>query len=61
MPRNTSVSLGAQFASFIDIQVSEGRYGSASSVVRAGLDRQAKKLGITRQALIKMWIAERLE
>jgi hypothetical protein len=29
--------------------------------VVAGLDRQARKLGITRQALIKMWIAERLE
>lgn len=27
----------------------------------AGLDRQAKRLGITRQALIKMWIADRLE
>ncbi|MCD7059210.1 type II toxin-antitoxin system BrnA family antitoxin [Pelagibacterium xiamenense] len=26
-----------------------------------GLDRQAKRLGITRQALIKMWIAEHLE
>lgn len=25
------------------------------------LDRQAQKLGITRQALIKIWIAERLE
>ncbi|MFP3945043.1 MAG: type II toxin-antitoxin system BrnA family antitoxin [Alphaproteobacteria bacterium] len=29
--------------------------------VVAGLDRQAKRLGITRQALIKVWIAERLE
>jgi len=29
--------------------------------VVAGLDRQAQKLGISRQALIKMWIAERLE
>ena len=29
--------------------------------VVAGLDRQAKRLGITRQALIKTWIAERLE
>ena len=29
--------------------------------VVTGLDRQAQKLGITRQALIKMWIAERLE
>jgi hypothetical protein len=27
----------------------------------AGLDRQAQKPGITRQALIKMWIAERLQ
>ncbi len=25
------------------------------------LDRQARKLGITRQALIKVWIAERLQ
>jgi len=25
------------------------------------LDRRAQKLGITRQALIKMWIAERLQ
>jgi hypothetical protein len=27
----------------------------------AGLDRQARRLGVTRQALIKLWIAERLE
>jgi hypothetical protein len=26
-----------------------------------GLDREAERLGVTRQALIKMWIAERLE
>ena len=25
------------------------------------LDREAKRLGITRQALIKVWIADRLE
>lgn len=25
------------------------------------LDREARRLGITRQALIKVWIAERLE
>jgi hypothetical protein len=25
-----------------------------------GLDREAKRLGVTRQSLIKMWIAERL-
>ena len=26
-----------------------------------GLDRQAQHLGVTRQALIKLWIAERLQ
>lgn len=26
-----------------------------------GLDRQARHLGVTRQALIKLWIAERLD
>jgi hypothetical protein len=28
--------------------------------VIAGLDRQALRLGVTRQALIKLWIAEKL-
>ena len=29
--------------------------------VVAGLDRSAKQLGVTRQSLIKLWIAERLQ
>ncbi|MDD8024616.1 MAG: type II toxin-antitoxin system ParD family antitoxin, partial [Paracoccaceae bacterium] len=37
MARNTSVSLGDHFTTFIDTQVQAGRYGSASDVVRAGL------------------------
>lgn len=37
MARNTSVSLGDHFSDFIDTKVAEGRYGSASDVVRAGL------------------------
>ncbi|MAP18188.1 MULTISPECIES: type II toxin-antitoxin system BrnA family antitoxin [Aurantimonas] len=28
--------------------------------VVTGLDQQARRLGVTRQALIKLWIAERL-
>ncbi|MGI6656963.1 MAG: type II toxin-antitoxin system BrnA family antitoxin [Desulfobulbus sp.] len=31
------------------------------SWVVEGLDRQAKRLGITRQALVKVWIAEKLK
>ncbi len=26
-----------------------------------GLDKQARRLGVTRQSLIKLWIAERLQ
>jgi antitoxin ParD1/3/4 len=35
--KNTSISLGDHFSDFVARQVSRGRYGSASEVVRAGL------------------------
>jgi len=37
MSRNTSVSIGTHFSGFIDSQIRDGRYGSASDVIRAGL------------------------
>ncbi|MBW6396795.1 type II toxin-antitoxin system ParD family antitoxin [Roseomonas sp. HJA6] len=37
MARNTSISLGDHMADFVDGQVKNGRYGSASEVIRAGL------------------------
>jgi antitoxin ParD1/3/4 len=54
--RNTSISLGDHFVDFIATKVSEGRYNSASDVVRAGLrllEEQETKLDALRAALIE--------
>ena len=37
MARNTSITLGSHFDEFIAAQLEDGRFGSASEVVRAGL------------------------
>ncbi len=37
MGRNTSISLGNHFESFIENSITEGRFNNASEVVRAGL------------------------
>lgn len=55
MARNTSISLGDHFASFVDAQVGTGRYGSASDVVRAGLrllEEHETRVDALRAALI---------
>lgn len=55
MPKNTSVSLGEHFEGFIASQIENGRYGSASEVIRAGLrilEDEERKLE-TLRSLIK--------
>jgi antitoxin ParD1/3/4 len=37
MGRNTSISLGSHFETFIEHSISDGRFSNASEVVRAGL------------------------
>jgi antitoxin ParD1/3/4 len=37
MGRNTSISLGDHFETFIESTVSKGRFSNASEVIRAGL------------------------
>jgi antitoxin ParD1/3/4 len=54
MQKNTSVTIGKHFEQFIAQQIAQGRFGSASEVIRAGLrELEAKetRLAALRQAL----------
>ena len=56
MSKNTSFSLGDHFGAFIEAQVSQGRYGNASDVVRAGLrllEEREARLEALRAALVE--------
>jgi antitoxin ParD1/3/4 len=56
MTKNTSISLGDHFESFIDRQIESGRYGSVSEVIRASLrllEEREQRLGALRRALIE--------
>lgn len=54
MSKNISVSLGDHFVGFVETQITEGRYYSASEVIRAGLrllEKREAKLTALRAAL----------
>jgi antitoxin ParD1/3/4 len=56
MSKDTSSSLGAHFTGVVEARVSQGRYGSASDVVRAALrlpEAQETRLEALRAALIE--------
>ncbi|SDQ88837.1 antitoxin ParD1/3/4 [Rhizobiales bacterium GAS191] len=56
MGKNTSFALGDHFVSFVEGKVAEGRYASASDVVRAGLrllEEQETRLAVLRAALVE--------
>jgi antitoxin ParD1/3/4 len=56
MPKSNSITVAEHFAAFIERQVEQGRYDSASDVVQAGLrllEEQEAKLEALRAALIE--------
>ena len=55
MPKNTSITLGEHFDGFIAQQIADGRYASASEVMRAALrllEDSEQKVATLRRLLI---------
>jgi antitoxin ParD1/3/4 len=56
MTKHVAVNLGEQLSAFVDEQVANGRYGSPSEVVQAGLrllEEQEAHLAVLRAALVE--------
>lgn len=56
MQKNTSVTLGDHFDKFISKQIGQGKFGSVSETIRAGLrllEEREIKLANLRQSLIE--------
>ena len=54
MGRNTSISLGSHFESFIEHTISDGRFTNASEVIRAGLrllEEEESRIIVLRNAI----------
>ena len=54
MSRNTSISLGSYFDSFIQSRISAGRFKNASEVVRAGLrllEEEENRIIVLKEAI----------
>lgn len=56
MAKNTNIFWGGHFERVINEQIMQGRYGSASELIRASLrlsEEREQKISALRQALIK--------
>ena len=64
MAKNTSVLLGEHFEKFISKEVSSGKYGSASEVVRTALrmlESEEEKKSVLLKALVQGERSKRIE